>query len=441
MKIKQIRRGLFAFSAAFAFTLGPCKMLAQDATPLQSLQKSTEAPGKVKGMPPGLRVLGPIKFATQADVQYNLGLDYENGQGVTQDYVQAAHWYRKAAEQGDAEAQDRLAYLYDNGLGVPLDYAQAVYWCRKAAEQGDAWAQGNMGGLYYRGEVVPQDYAQAAIWFRKAAEQGDANAQSSLVAVQELMAEAKEKQRERRIRILIAAIGVAFLTGVAFTLFRFRKKLISYGKKLVPRTTSAKQLAVLLPVASWCSACCLYLALDPRLMHHPINAAVTALLFSAPALIVGAVSLWWLSQARRSHPEAPQTSPHLLPDLGKHLAAKGTPQKTLFIYTSWEIDTLQVIGADRYCTTRVQPSEGHLYCATFDFENGILTDLMKAATERTQDFIAEKLIDDPFSVRSMILPDPIKVGITAVLGDLQQGLHDLFIPLVITEVFGFEQVK
>jgi TPR repeat protein len=48
------------------------------------------------------------------------------GWGVPQDYAQAAIWYRKAAEQGSAEAQFNLGLLYDNGLGVPLDYSQAA---------------------------------------------------------------------------------------------------------------------------------------------------------------------------------------------------------------------------------------------------------------------------------------------------------------------------
>jgi len=34
--------------------------------------------------------------------QYNLGVMYAKGQGVTQDNVQAVAWYRKAAEQGEA---------------------------------------------------------------------------------------------------------------------------------------------------------------------------------------------------------------------------------------------------------------------------------------------------------------------------------------------------
>jgi TPR repeat protein len=30
---------------------------------------------------------------------------YDNGEGVTQDYKQAVHWWTKAAEQGNASAQ------------------------------------------------------------------------------------------------------------------------------------------------------------------------------------------------------------------------------------------------------------------------------------------------------------------------------------------------
>ena len=43
--------------------------------------------------------------AGQAEAQYILGVLYYLGQGVPQDFVQAANWYRKAAEQGGVEAQ------------------------------------------------------------------------------------------------------------------------------------------------------------------------------------------------------------------------------------------------------------------------------------------------------------------------------------------------
>ena len=99
-----------------------------------------------------------------APAQYNLGTLYSNGQGVSQDYAQAATWYRKAAWQGDPRAQRDLGVLYGNGQGVPQDYTQSAFWRRKAAEQGNAQAQLDLGQLYEAGQGVPQDYAEACFW-------------------------------------------------------------------------------------------------------------------------------------------------------------------------------------------------------------------------------------------------------------------------------------
>ena len=115
-----------------------------------------------------------------ASAQYNLGVRYYNGQGVTQDYQQALVWYRKAAKLGYASAQYNLGVMYKKGQGVTQDYKQAVAWYRKAAEQGHASAQNNLGWMYKKGQGVTQDYKQAVAWYRKAAEQGDADAQNNL---------------------------------------------------------------------------------------------------------------------------------------------------------------------------------------------------------------------------------------------------------------------
>ena len=61
---------------------------------------------------------------------------------MPQDDAQAVTWYRKAADQGNADAQANLGLMYANGHGVLRDDAQAVAWFRKAADQGFAFAQG-----------------------------------------------------------------------------------------------------------------------------------------------------------------------------------------------------------------------------------------------------------------------------------------------------------
>ena len=54
---------------------------------------------------------------------------------MTQDYAEAARWYRKAADQGEAQAQYVLGLMYDNGQGVTQDYAEAHMWLNLAASR------------------------------------------------------------------------------------------------------------------------------------------------------------------------------------------------------------------------------------------------------------------------------------------------------------------
>jgi hypothetical protein len=79
---------------------------------------------------------------------------------------------RRKAEQGDAERQFNLGMLYYEGHGVTQDYAMARQWWEQAAAQGNAAAQYNLGVLYKKGQGVPQNDATAREWFEKAAAQG-----------------------------------------------------------------------------------------------------------------------------------------------------------------------------------------------------------------------------------------------------------------------------
>jgi uncharacterized protein len=67
------------------------------------------------------------------------------------DDMEAAEWYHKAAEQGDASGQSCRGVMYANGCGVPQDYA-------KAAEQGHAGTQFNLGVMYNDGLGMLQEY-------------------------------------------------------------------------------------------------------------------------------------------------------------------------------------------------------------------------------------------------------------------------------------------
>ena len=103
-----------------------------------------------------------------AKAQYNLGLMYEKGQRVTQDYAQAIKWYRKAAGQGYAQAQNNFGEMYRLGQGVTQNYNKAVKWYRKAAKQGYALAQYNLGLMNHHGLGVTQNYYKEVFDYDKA---------------------------------------------------------------------------------------------------------------------------------------------------------------------------------------------------------------------------------------------------------------------------------
>ena len=110
------------------------------------------------------------------DAQYKLGVCYEKGEGVGKDLKEAAKWYRKAAEKGIVEAQIALGACYENGRGLPPNCKEAVNWYRKAADRKNPEAQYRLGSCFEnRKEVRSED--KAAIWYRRAAENGHAGAQ------------------------------------------------------------------------------------------------------------------------------------------------------------------------------------------------------------------------------------------------------------------------
>jgi TPR repeat protein len=109
-----------------------------------------------------------------------MGNRYASGQTVPKDEPLAASWYRKAAEQGDANAQYLLARMYFEGRGVAQDDAEAARWYRKAAEQNNADAEYALGLMYDNGRGTEKDGAKAVELYQKAAAQGSGDAKDRL---------------------------------------------------------------------------------------------------------------------------------------------------------------------------------------------------------------------------------------------------------------------
>ncbi len=79
------------------------------------------------------------------DAMELLGMMYKCGVGTKKDYMEAATWYRKAAELGSSYSMLNMAKFYDNGQGVTQDEIMAKDWYKKSVLAGNKEARALMG--------------------------------------------------------------------------------------------------------------------------------------------------------------------------------------------------------------------------------------------------------------------------------------------------------
>jgi hypothetical protein len=109
--------------------------------------------------------LGWHYLGNHFDVETNTWND--NGQ---KDPRLAIFWLQRSGEHGDPDAQVELGRLYEEGEGVDQNYAEAAFWYRKAADHGPdlggaGQGRNRLGLLYLEGRGVTQDYIEAYKWF------------------------------------------------------------------------------------------------------------------------------------------------------------------------------------------------------------------------------------------------------------------------------------
>jgi hypothetical protein len=115
-----------------------------------------------------------------AEARYHLAVAHEFGMGAPRDAAEAVRLLRLAAEQGHASAQVDLAKRYASGSDVPRDDAEAVRLLRLGVEQRHPEGELALGDLYALGRGVTRDAGEAARWYRRAAESGYAPAMIKL---------------------------------------------------------------------------------------------------------------------------------------------------------------------------------------------------------------------------------------------------------------------
>jgi TPR repeat protein len=180
-----------------------------------------------------LAVKGDSEAQFELGELYNWG-DYQ-GKFLEGGQIEAAKWWRKAAEQGHAEAQYALGYMHTEDThedwsaahrkaGWGLSDAEAVKWYRKAADQGHAAAQNDLGAMYSAGKGVPQDDTEAEKWYIKSEEE---TPESRAEGVNKADAEVIERTRQQ---------------AEAFMQDKTRLKYVFFGPKVTKKVWGVDML-------------------------------------------------------------------------------------------------------------------------------------------------------------------------------------------------------
>lgn len=122
----------------------------------------------------------PLVAEGYAPAQYQMGIVYQHGYGVTKDGMKALALFELAAKQNYSDAQFELALIYSEGKLVKQDLKQAYVLTHKAAKKGLASAQFNLAVMLANGTGINQDDFKASRWYQNAADQNHALAQYNL---------------------------------------------------------------------------------------------------------------------------------------------------------------------------------------------------------------------------------------------------------------------
>ena len=126
-------------------------------------------------VPDKAKAFEKYQFAAENGVpgaMFRMGVYYENGMTVEQNFVKAFEWYEKAAQAGYAKASYNLGVLYESGKGTAISYKKAIEQYEVAASAGISEAMNNLGNIWHQGKGVDIDLQQALKWYLKADEAG-----------------------------------------------------------------------------------------------------------------------------------------------------------------------------------------------------------------------------------------------------------------------------
>ena len=113
----------------------------------------------------------------EPEAQCRLGMMQAAGQGMTADPAAGWKLILKAARTGNAMALNEAGVCLQQGRGVEKDGIAAIGYFHAAADLGNAAAAVNLGLCYERGQGVPPNFDKAGAAYARGAKAGNGTAQ------------------------------------------------------------------------------------------------------------------------------------------------------------------------------------------------------------------------------------------------------------------------
>ena len=180
------RRRMMAAAAVAIISLGAAGALfvfhpgSHGVSQAQSKPAPVVSPARSAFAP--LDRLSALAEKGNAPAELLIGLKYLEG---GHDDALAARWLGRAADHGNAVAENALGALYQSGRGVHADPAKATRLYLASATQGNRHAMSNLAGLYAGADEGMKDFSEAARWFERSASLGYVDSQFNLAVLYE----------------------------------------------------------------------------------------------------------------------------------------------------------------------------------------------------------------------------------------------------------------
>jgi TPR repeat protein len=102
------------------------------------------------------------------EAEYQIGVRYNQGKGVQQDFVASAAWFDRASRNDHTQAQLQLGGMYETGQGVKRDYSAARRLYELSAKSGNLGGQIKYAEALANGTGGKQDLPEAYVYAQSA---------------------------------------------------------------------------------------------------------------------------------------------------------------------------------------------------------------------------------------------------------------------------------